>query len=268
MTFRQSAVKIAEFSVADANAGGAIFTIASNGGSTVLLTGEWKIPNLSLTIPFFAMAPNGGTGGGQPNGGGTFNADFGALNYTLLGRWDYAPQGQSSTFLGYALGGFQSPSAGLPASGTATYSGSAAGSPPQGGGRPTINSAGGAVGTLYAPALTGGIDIPKRIAGNANIAVNFSNGAVSGSLTNMKFDGGNVAWNDVNLTGSLSGATLSGTASTSGPPAAAGRYGFASNATGRFDGALYGPNAEEIGAIWSLHDPSGMSVLGGFAAKK
>jgi hypothetical protein len=47
-----------------------------------------------------------------------------------------------------------------------------------------------------------------------------------------------------------------------------GDIGFSSSATGKFSGALYGPNAQEVGAIWSLYDPSGKAALGGFAAKQ
>jgi hypothetical protein len=53
-----------------------------------------------------------------------------------------------------------------------------------------------------------------------------------------------------------------------GPPAGAGTIGFSSSSTGTFSGALYGPNAQEVGAIGTLYDPSGKAALGGFAAKQ
>ena len=100
--------------------------------------------------------------------------------------------------------------------------------------------------------------------------INFATGSINGQLTNMTV--GSSPWNNVNLNGSLSGASLSGTTSTSGPPASAPPLfpqGMSSAATGTFKGALYGPNANELGAIWSLSEPTvdgGKSVLGVIAA--
>jgi hypothetical protein len=33
--------------------------------------------------------------------------------------------------------------------------------------------------------------------------------------------------------------------------------GFGASSTGIFNGALFGPNGEELGALWTLHDPTG-----------
>jgi hypothetical protein len=272
LTFNQSAVKLTLLTATDASVGGGTLTLQSQSpinGPSVILTGELKIPGISLDVPIFATGLNGGTSGGQPNGGGTLNADFGALTYTLLGRWDYQPPNSGgTTFFGYSLGGYVTPSAGVPAAGTATYSGTASPTSLGGGASPTVNTAGGAVGEIFFP-MPSGVVTFIRVAGTANVNVNFATGAVTGSLTNMQFLGGATlsAWNDVSLTGSLSGASLSGTTSTSGPPPSAGNAGFSSSSTGKFNGALYGPNAQEVGAIWSLYDPSGKAALGGFVAK-
>ena len=99
--------------------------------------------------------------------------------------------------------------------------------------------------------------------------VTFANGGVSGSLIGMQSNAGTapLPWNTVNLTGNLSGAAMSGTTSTTGAPSGAGALGFSSAATGTFNGALYGPAANEVGAVWSLAEPTldgGRAVQGTF----
>ena len=54
--------------------------------------------------------------------------------------------------------------------------------------------------------------------------------------------------------------------STSTPSQPAGSLGFAATATGRIDGALYGPNAQELGAVWSLQDKTGFKTAFGVVA--
>jgi hypothetical protein len=273
LVLNQSALNRSGTAVSDANVGGGVFKISFQSPSnqpSVTLTGELIIPGISLDIPVFATGLNGGTSGGQPNGGGLFNADFGALTYTLLGRWDYqAPNSNGAAAFGYSLAGFQTPTTGVPTAGTATYTGTASPSSPQGGASPTINASGGSVGEVLIPNNVGGSTV-TRIAGTATVSANFATGAVIGSLTNLQYLAGASLgqWNDVALRGTLSGATVSGTTSTSGPPANAGNIGFSSSSTGTFNGALYGPNGQEVGAIWSLYDPSGKAALGGFAAKQ
>jgi hypothetical protein len=53
----------------------------------------------------------------------------------------------------------------------------------------------------------------------------------------------------------MSGATFKGTTSTTA--AVTGTYGMSAGATGTFAGALYGPNGQELGAIWSLNETGG-----------
>lgn len=266
LTFAQSALAVTSTTVADANAGGGTLTIQSQSPAnqaSVVLIGELKIPALSIDVPVFSAGLNGGTSGGQPNGGGVLNADFGSLNYTLLARWDYTPSGANAAYFGYSLGGYQTPAGAVPKSGTAAYSGSASSV-----GAPTTNASGGAFGELFIPTTGGGITI-IRVSGNVAANVNFGTGAVAGSLSGMQFQGGATPspWNSVNLAGTLSGAAISGTTSTSAAPANSGNAGFSSTATGTFTGGLYGPNGQEIGAIWTLYDPGGKSAIGSFAGK-
>jgi len=78
-------------------------------------------------------------------------------------------------------------------------------------------------------------------------------------------------WNNVTLTGSLSqtagssnrGAVITGTTQAQAAPAGA-TFGMSSNATGNLSGALYGPNASEAGAVWSVNEGSGATGKAAF----
>ena len=104
------------------------------------------------------------------------------------------------------------------------------------------------------------------LTGQASIDVNFGTGKVNGSLFNMtSYNSGPaldpVPWNNVSLSGSLSGATMQGTTAVtsapSNPPSLIGSATLSGSATGTFNGALFGPNAQEVGLSWTLYDPSG-----------
>ncbi|MGH6828381.1 MAG: transferrin-binding protein-like solute binding protein, partial [Rhizomicrobium sp.] len=175
------------------------------------------------------------------------------LNYSLFGAWSLSPQavgGSASTAnLGIGISGYQTPAAAVP-TGTATYA----------------SGSGGVAGFAATPAGTG------SLSGQASIGVNFSTGAVSGSLTGMTVTpagGSAAAWNSVSLNGSLSGSSLSGTTAASGA-APGGTMAFDASSTGTFNGALFGPNGQELGAVWSLHDATGQgkSAIGYIGATK
>ena len=267
LTLTTSAVNLSPTSATDANIGATTFTTGNPtpaNAPTYTLGGGLKAATIGLEVP-----PTGG----QPNGGGQFELNLSNLNYTLLGQWDFQPPlpggANGTTTFGYSVGGFQTPQAALPATGSTTYSGNASPTSPSLGIARITGPNGGAVGNLFLPDLLGGVT-RITIAGNVSLTVNFSTGSVTGNLTNMQFlaTGSSFGpWNDVSLNGSLSGSSLVGATSTAGPPPNSGNAGFAASSTGKFNGALYGPNAQEVGAVWSLYDPGGKSALGGFAAK-
>jgi hypothetical protein len=109
------------------------------------------------------------------------------------------------------------------------------------------------------------------VQGNANMTVNFFNSTVSGSLNNMTAtdisSGVTSPWNTVNLVGNLIGVNVVGK-TTAGT--ATGTLAFGSASTGDFNGSLFGPNAEEAAAVWTLHDSAGngKTAVGMFAATK
>lgn len=234
-------------------------TVTSNG--TVFPVFDLKIPALSLN----ATNVRGDATTVTLADGGTVAAAIGTLNYTLLGAWTYAPAGGGTSYLGTTVTGSGTAPANVPTSGSATYSGS--------------SGHGGALGVYFVPSGTGTIT-SGTLAGNASVTANFTNGAVTGTLSNMTATpaaGGTATpWNDVALSATVSRepATVffNGSTSTGNAPAGAGPAGFSSAATGSLQGGFYGPNAEEVGATWSLTEPNaaggGKTAFGAFAGAR
>jgi hypothetical protein len=235
------------------------YTDSLTGGATLTLQGtttlngstknifELKIPALSLDAPNIL--------------GGSFNTlsdgrelrlYTSALDYSLLGAWSVTTKKTGSTQLdttywGLGFTGYQTPTSGIPASGTATYSAGPAGHVTEG------LSPGGGVAGLALPSFF-------DLTGQASIDVNFGTGKVNGSLFNMTvYNSGPaldpVPWNSVALSGNLSGPTMQGTTSVTSAPS--GPASLSGSATGTFAGSFFGPNAQELGLSWTLYDPSG-----------
>jgi hypothetical protein len=205
-------------------------------------TYEFKGSNTDVTLT------TDGTGVTIPNSNNTKIALIASnLNYTLLASWIIPSVNTNVADAGVGVSGYQTPASGVPVSGTATYL-----------------ATGGASGNVVVPAGVGAVK------GDVTVNANFATGAVTGSLTNMNVGTGAAAtpWNNVSLSGSLSGATISGTTAAATSPS--GGFSFGASATGTFNGALYGPNGQELGAVWSLHDSTGggKSALGLIGATK
>ena len=182
--------------------------------------------------------------------GGIVLTDMANLDYTLYGRWNYRPDITTDrNYQGYATTGYQTAPGSIPSSGSATYFGAGTAqvaiiqqSNPQG-------------------ALGG------NFTGDTTLNANFGNGALTGTLSNMK--AGTESWHNVGLSGTISGGTISGSTSIAAGPTLPVGFGFSANSTGTFNGAFYGPNAEEVGAVWTLTDPNGTkAAYGVFAGRK
>lgn len=260
------AVKITSTSVGAAGIGSgsqAIYrgTVTSNG--TTYPVFDISIPSLSLT----ATNVRGDGTIVTLADGSKVAATAGTLNYTLLGAWTYAPASGGISYLGIAGTGAATPAANVPTSGSATYIGGG-------------SSKGGVVGAYFVPSGTGTI-AAGSLTGSVSATANFATNAISGTMTNMTATptsgGAATPWNDVSFSGAITrsaGATVpfNGTTSASAAPVGAGSAGFSSSATGLINGGFTGPNAQEIGATWTLTDPTaaggGRTAIGGFAGAK
>lgn len=243
----QTAVSVSSTSVADANAGGGTVTFtpgtATQSGQG-LPTVELKIPSIGLDLPNLAGSTT------SPLATGNFNA-INNLNYTLYGVWTTTSKTNPNGFSGALVTGFQTPAANVPTSGTGTYQGQFSG------------SAGSVSGIVYAPSGNGTV-ASSAIVGAAQITVDFLAHTVGGGLTGM--ESANGSWNSVSFSGTLSGSGISGTTTATGqtgdPVFGMQTSANGTPATGTFGGALYGPNAQELGAVWTLHDSTGKTAIG------
>ena len=185
------------------------------------------------------------------------------LNYTAAGAWGYTPASGGTAYLGATATGSGTPIANVPIAGSANYTGT--------------GTKGGVAGAYFVPSGTGGISL-GTVAGDVAISVNFTSGAVTGTLSNMMATpatgGAATPWNSVSLSGNVNrlanNASFTGSASAGTAPAGAGTAGFASTATGQLGGAFFGPNADEVGGTWTLTDPNaagrGKTAFGAFGA--
>jgi hypothetical protein len=174
-------------------------------------------------------------------------------SYVAVGEW--AQSDNSRTLLNRTQFsfGYETPTSGMPASGTANFSGTADAS-------------------VYK--TIGSNILDTRIEGKADISVNFSSGQVAGGLSQMKqWDGvalngpqGTLPWNDVSVSASIAAGTNSFSGNTAATSAPGTTFSLAGSATGKINGAFYGPTAGSLGAVWSLSDGTA-SALGTIVAK-
>lgn len=169
----------------------------------------------------------------------------GNLSWTTYGFWQsYGFNDSATTTIAAFVTGYRTPTASVPTTGTATYSGSV-------GGR-----------VMFANDDSRHNVGIHWLTGSASMQANFGSGAITGSLTNMSTGAG--PWNSVSLLGAISGGNFTGTtAATSAPVNEAALSG---SATGTFAGMFFGPGAQELGAVWTLYDGA-KSAIGTIGAK-
>lgn len=176
------------------------------------------------------------------------------------------PTQSTLSHAGIVIFGYQTPSANVPTSGNATYSG-----------------VGNVIGNVFEPnssiRAVPGAPGYATLSGDSSMAVNFATGVITGALTNMTVtpnNGPTQPWNDVSINATISGITNNtflGTTAVSSTPGNS--LSFGASSTGKINGGFYGPNANEVGAIWTLYDPgpigsviTGRTAFGGFASGK
>ena len=163
-------------------------------------------------------------------------------NYLSWGHWGVTSDTSESksdfsgsTYEGrsYWLSGALTPASDVPTSGSATYTGSIAGS--------VIRSAG--------TSLAG-----NTVSGSTSITADFGSNSMSGTFNVDGFANTNLS--NVNMTREQYGVTFSGDLS-------------GTNVTsGLIDGAFYGDNAQAVGGTWQIEDTSQNAANGTFAAEK
>jgi hypothetical protein len=235
-------------------------TSTMNAGATLASTApgtsyKLDVGNPALGVANVVLNPS-------PSGSATvFQADLGVgstafldianpatsnLSWTSYGFWDvHATTSYTNTAF---VTGYATPAATMPVSGTATYQGSV-------------------IGEAFHPDAAGidGTDF-YQLTGDASLQANFGSGTIAGSLNmnSKSFEGETFPWNSVSLLGSIAGGQFSGTSAVTSAPANSGSLSAA--ATGTFAGMFFGPNAQELGAVWTLYDGTS-SAIGSIGAK-
>jgi len=246
----QTVIAITGSGIGPANNAGATLSVKSwDPSPTVNNNFHMSIPSLGVEVDF--QSPSllkGASTAVPPQAGGGFRLTTSNSSYVALGLWEVDAPG--TIYTGAFFGGYQTPTASVPTTGTATY-----------GGTHNVSAIVSSVNGSFSQA---------SVLGDATFNANFGAGTVTGQFTNMKvFAVGTnspgilggapgsdapTAWNDVSVQGSISGNLITnGTATAlgtnNGPTAT-----VAPGATGKFNGAFYGPNANELGSAWSLMD--------------
>ena len=173
------------------------------------------------------------------------------LNWTDFGSWNVFPTNGDQAANRYHsefVTGFQTPGSNVPTTGSATYSGRTLGQFFHGG--------------------SGGSDV---LAGAANLTADFANRTIMGSLTDMSVGDpwftGSSPWNSVSLSASFASgqSAFTGTAAVTSAPNH--DWALKAGATGTVAGSFFGPNAEEVGAVWTLFDGTS-SAIGSLGARR
>jgi hypothetical protein len=234
------------------DADGATVTVLNRAADEI----EIQVPGLAIDAKlklhegFSSLSPGefkyGATG--LTNGGFLHLSTFpDNLNYAILGQWSVSrTKDGPDTNAAYFMIGFQTPLESVPKTGAAAYRG--------------VDNVNGIV------LMEGGQMGALR--GNGLLVANFAKDTVTGSLSDMTvttaYNYFPQAWNTVSLSGTISGDLISGTASVAGNPG--GSLSLAKSGKGTISGGFYGPTANEVALIWTLHDSKGSNAVGAFGA--
>jgi hypothetical protein len=177
--------------------------------------------------------------------------------YMSFGDWLINPGNGTRAFTqGAAVIGYQTPAAGVPTTGAATY---------------TSND--GVRGIAMASVTDSGqtkVEWANLFGGKVSLDVDFGAGTLNGLLSGIAIDGQGPthSWNQVKLSGTLSGGTFAG-ATANDSPRDLNNPLILGPSTGSFSGAFYGPAAQQAGGVWTLTQSDGhASAIGVFGADK
>lgn len=236
------------------NAAGATITVVSPGpvgADTPTL--QLKVPNLGIDQQVVFNSTTETLIASGPLAGKHLYVSGSTELFDYLGYGSWLVYDSTETVLLNSspfITGFHTPNSAMPSSGTATYSGSTRGQ-----------------------ILINGGQLPGASAvvrGNGELTANFATNSVSGTLTNMVIPSATSSsfnWNNVSLSGTISGSSISGTSGVASTVSGS-SLAFSSGATGTIAGGFFGPQAEELGLIWTLRDANGSSAIGIFGATR
>ena len=176
----------------------------------------------------------------------------GELNWAAYGAWNVSTASGTVQTASYYVTGSETPDGNLPTSGTATFDGFVVGN----------------------VTLPDGQNVKgASLLGDASMTVDFGSGAINGAAPNIiatpvgtivpgspVTPGSTQAWNGLTFTGTMTSG-INGFSGTTGVSSATGNeYSLAGTADGFFSGLFYGPNANELGAVWNIADGVGAAT--------
>ncbi|MBI5918412.1 MAG: transferrin-binding protein-like solute binding protein [Nitrosomonadales bacterium] len=176
------------------------------------------------------------------------------LTYADFGDWQSHPVavGASTVSLSHWAGGTQYTLA-MPVVGTASYTGKSSGS---------VIAITGATATQYA------------LSGNISLTADFAASTVAGNITNISAVNNTTgvavaagSFNNVALSGTISGNAFNGTATAGAAPVGVNPASITAGASGTVAGHFYGPAANEAAGVWGM-STSTVQAAGSFGAKQ
>lgn len=173
---------------------------------------------------------------------GSITAAVGQLDHAVFGTWTYDRTTGTTTLSRFHAGSVTPEADTVSKTGTATYEGTFVGS----------------LTTTTASAVE-----MHDVVGDSMLVVNFDTKAVSGDITNAQvLDASLTPFNDIDLAGTLTGSTFAGSATTVAVTTPNTRT-FDAGRAGTMDGALYGPDAQEVAGAITIGEGSRI-LVGGF----
>ncbi len=173
----------------------------------------------------------------------------GELNWTGYGVWNVATASGAVQTASYYVTGNETPDGNMPTSGTATFDGFVMGN----------------------VTLPDGQDLKgASLLGDANMTVDFGSGTINGAAPNITATplgtivpgspltpGTPQDWNGLSFSGTMTSGINGFSGTTAASSAPGNEYSLADTAEGFFSGLFFGPNANELGAVWNLSDGVG-----------
>ncbi len=224
---------------------------ANTGGATLIA----KSNGYELTVPALGIdtvLPGDGTSAAVTVKTAQFGSPTGNLalgvelhKYLAGGAWTFVatdPQAGILAIVSPFVTGYLTPLSAMPVAGNANYSAS-----------------GGLVGFVFNRT---GPDSGATLSGDVSLTADFRAGSLLGTATNVTATANNStsAWNNIAVSATIQTAVVnsklqltnsfSGTTSAASTPGTA--YAVESNAKGYLSGNFFGPNLDEVGAVWSL----------------